>query len=113
MLQVCVLLPAFAAERRRACSTAYSARPQLSIDITCPQGAQQQTRWQPLMLSIDGTDRRTDAQPLHRLLSYNRRSMLPSEALMKTKREVPISALNHPCAFAVTKLVSSVKLDEA
>ena len=39
--------------------------------------------------------------------------MLPSEALMKTKREVPISALNHPRAFAVTKLVSSVKLDEA
>ena len=27
-------------------------RPQLSIDIFCPQSAQQQTRWPPLLLSI-------------------------------------------------------------
>jgi len=39
-------------------------RPQLSIDISCPQGAQQQTRQPPLLLSIDGTDRRTDTRPL-------------------------------------------------
>jgi len=36
-----VTLPAFAAECRR---------PQLSIDISCPQGAQQQTRRLPLLL---------------------------------------------------------------
>jgi len=44
-------LPAFAAERRAA------GRRLLSIDISC---AQQQTRCTPLLLSIDGTDRRTD-----------------------------------------------------
>jgi len=42
-----------------------SRRPQLSIDMSYPQGAQQQTRRPPLLLSIDGTDRRTD-RPLHR-----------------------------------------------
>jgi len=43
-----------------ACGTAPAALPQLSIDIdiSCPQGAQQQTRRPPLLLSIDGTDRR-------------------------------------------------------
>jgi len=45
--------PAFAAERRRV----------LSIDISCLRGAQQQTRRTPrLLLSIDGTDRRTDGR---------------------------------------------------
>jgi len=44
-----VTLTAYAAERRHA------RRPQLSIDIFCPQGAQQQTRLPPLPLSIDGT----------------------------------------------------------
>jgi len=43
-------LPAFAAERRRL----------LSMDISGPRGAQQQTGRTPLLLSIDGTDRRTD-----------------------------------------------------
>jgi len=43
-----VTLPAFAAERRRL----------LSIDISI----QQQTRRMPLLLSIDGTYRRTDKQ---------------------------------------------------
>jgi len=41
-----ITLPAFAAERRR----------NLSIDIICPWGAQQQTRRTPLPIS--GTDRR-------------------------------------------------------
>jgi len=47
-----VTLPAFAAERRCPRST----RPQLSIDISCPQGAQQQTRQRPLLLSMGQTD---------------------------------------------------------
>jgi len=42
-----------------ACSTALAARLQLSIDISCPQAAHQQTRWPLLLLSTDGTDRRT------------------------------------------------------
>jgi len=42
--------PAFAAAERRRL---------LSVDISCPLGAQQQTRRTPL--SIDGTDRRMDA----------------------------------------------------
>jgi len=45
-------LPAFAAERRRL----------LSMDISCPRGAQQQTGRTPLLLSIDGTDGRTDGR---------------------------------------------------
>jgi len=53
------LLSAPAAGTRRRC-------PQLSIDISCPQGAQQQTRRPPLLLSIDGTDRRTYTRPLRR-----------------------------------------------
>jgi len=32
-------------------------RPPLSIDISCPHGAQQQTRRLPLLLLNDGTDR--------------------------------------------------------
>jgi len=40
-------------------------RRQPSIDIPRPHGDQQQTRRAPLLLSIDGTDRRTDG-PLHR-----------------------------------------------
>jgi len=39
-----------------------AARSQLSIDICCLQGAQQQTRRTPLLLSIDGKDRRTDGR---------------------------------------------------
>ena len=35
---------------------------QLSIDISRPQGAQQQTNCTPLQLSIDGTDGRTDGR---------------------------------------------------
>jgi len=45
-----------------ACCTALAARSQLSIDICCLQGAQQQTRRTPLLLSIDGKDRRTDGR---------------------------------------------------
>jgi len=52
--------PAFAAERRRTCSTAPAARPQLSIYISCLQGAQQQTHRPPLLLSIDR--QRTDGR---------------------------------------------------
>jgi len=44
-------LTAFAVQRRRL----------LSSDISCLRGAQQQTRRTPLLLSIEGTDRRTDA----------------------------------------------------
>jgi len=63
-----VTLLAFAAERRAAAPLLVGARgacrvrcvPPLSTDIACPQDAQQQTRRKPLVLSIDGTDRRTD-----------------------------------------------------
>jgi len=35
-------------------------RPPLSIDISCPHGAQQQTRRTPRLRSNDGTDRQTE-----------------------------------------------------
>jgi len=45
-------------------------RPQRSIDISCPWGAQQQTHRPPLLLSIDRTERRTDGRTDAR--SFNR-----------------------------------------
>ena len=49
-------LRAFAAERRRL----------LSTDISCCRGTQQQTPRRPLLWWVDGTDRRTDTQPVHK-----------------------------------------------
>jgi len=49
-------LPAFAAERRAAALLLLDTRRQLSIDITCPPGAEHM----PLLLSNSGTVRRTD-----------------------------------------------------
>jgi len=67
-----VTLPAFAAESRAAAPLLLSAgacyaalaelRPLLLMDISCPQGAQYQTHWPLLLLSIDGTDRQTDGR---------------------------------------------------
>ena len=54
---------------RICCRAPVSAaqRPHVSIDISCPQGAQQKTRRTSLLLSIEGTDRQTtDTRPLHR-----------------------------------------------
>jgi len=56
-------LSAFAAERRRR-STLPAAHLQLSIDISCPLGAQQQTRRPSLLLSIDGTESYIDRAPI-------------------------------------------------
>jgi len=69
---VCVQLPAsavnatllaFAAERRAAAHLLPSAgwpAVQQPIDISCPAGAQQQTRSSGVRRSNDGTDRQTD-----------------------------------------------------
>jgi len=55
-----VTLPAFAAERRAAgCSAAAAGR--AATDISCPQGAQQQTR--RTLLSIEETDSSIDPAP--------------------------------------------------
>ena len=54
MLRAPCTAGAVAAERRRL----------LSIDISCWLGAEQQTRRRPWLLSIDGTDRRTDGRSL-------------------------------------------------
>jgi len=51
-------LPAFVAERRAAALGA--RRSPLSIDISCPDGAQQQTRLTPPPRSNGGTDGQTD-----------------------------------------------------
>jgi len=56
-----VTLPAFAAECQRLVDGAV----QPSIDISCCQGAKQQTRCKPPLLAIDGTDRR-----MYRLQTY-------------------------------------------
>jgi len=58
-------LPAFAGKRRAAAPLLLGARrPPLSIDISCPHGAQQQTRRTPMLMSSDGrrTDRQTDGR---------------------------------------------------
>ena len=49
---------------RRRCF--WAPRYSLQIDIFCQRGAQQQTRRTPLLLSIDGTDGRTDGRTLGR-----------------------------------------------
>ena len=52
---------AFAAQLYAAAPLLLGARrPPQSIDISCPHGAQQQTRRTPLLLSNDGTDGETD-----------------------------------------------------
>ena len=56
-------LPECAAERRH----------RLMIDISCIQGTQQQTRQTPLLLLIDGTDRRT----LDRFINPTLQTTLP------------------------------------
>jgi len=43
-------------------------RPPLSIDISCPHGAQQQTRRTPRLRSNDETDGRTDGRTLDRFI---------------------------------------------
>jgi len=48
--------------RTPCCCAPLLRRPSLSIDISCPRGAQQQTRRTLLQRSIDGTDRQTDRQ---------------------------------------------------
>jgi len=65
---VSMAMPAFAAERRAAALLLLGARQQpLSIDISSPHGAQQQTRRTPLLWSNDGAgeraDRWTDGHP--------------------------------------------------
>jgi len=58
-------LRAFAAERRHPSS----------INISCPRGAQQQTRRRPLLLSIGGTDKRADGRTLERYIDSAPRPM--------------------------------------
>jgi len=84
-----VTLPAFTAERRAAAPLLLNLaaagtrcqRSQLSIDISCPLGAQQQTRRPPLLLSIDGTDRRMDGRTDRRTLD---RFIDPAAHTMRT-----------------------------
>jgi len=58
------MLPSFTAERQHASSATPTVHPQLLINISFVQGAQQQTR-QPLLLllSINRTDRQMDGHP--------------------------------------------------
>ena len=58
---------------RHACFTAPAAHPQLSVDISCPRSAQQQTRRTPLLLSIDGTE--TDGRTIDRSIDPAPRTM--------------------------------------
>jgi len=72
-------LPAFAAKRRAAAPLLLGARrPPLSIDISCPHGAQQQTRRTPMLMSSDG--RRTDGQTDRRAID---RSIDPAPHTMR------------------------------
>ena len=62
-----ITLPTFAAEHRAAAPLLLGAwHSPRSINISCPHGAQQQTRQTPLQWSNDGTDRHTDTRPRHK-----------------------------------------------
>jgi len=58
-----MMLPSFAAERQHASSATPTVHPQLLINISFLQGAQQQTRHPLLLLSINRTDRQMDGHP--------------------------------------------------
>jgi len=62
-------------------------RPQLSIDISCPQGAQQQTRRPSLLLSIDGTDRQTDRRPT---VTYAPHTMGAASIICNQNIQIPV-----------------------
>jgi len=78
---------------RRPCS-AYTARIcccaplPLSIDISCPHGAQQQTRRTLLLRSNDGTGRRTDGRTDTRSLPRSCSACYPGSA---SHRELSVS----------------------
>jgi len=57
-----LLLSAVQLSRAAAQLLLDTRRPPLSINISRPHGAQQQTRRTPRMRSNDGTDRQTDGQ---------------------------------------------------
>jgi len=77
-----LLLSAGACRRYRSTAGTRSQRPQLSIDASCQQGAQQQTRRTPLLLSIDGKDTRTDERTDGRTLD---RSINPALRMFAKK----------------------------
>jgi len=77
-----LLLSAGACRRYRSIAGTRSQRPQLSIDASCQQGAQQQTRRTPLLLSIDGKDTRTDERTDGRTLD---RSINPALRMFAKK----------------------------
>jgi len=60
---------AFAAKRRAAAPLLLGAGVRRRRSMSCPRGAQQQTRRTPQRLSNDGTVGLTDAVSLHRLCS--------------------------------------------
>jgi len=83
-----VTLLAFAAEHRAAALLLLGARRSpLSIDISCPHGAQQQTCH--MLWSTDDTDTqtdgRTDARPLHRPCSAYHAPSVKNKLKSKTK----------------------------
>ena len=65
---------------RISCWEPVARRPQLKINIFCPQSAQQQTRQPPvpLLLSIDGTDRQTDRRTDTRPITKRAASIIDS-----------------------------------
>ena len=81
------MLSAGAASR---CCTASAARPRLSVDISCRLGAQQQTRRPPLLMSINGTerrtDRRTDGRTPDRYLDRAAHTMLAASISIKHRK---------------------------
>ena len=83
-----VALLAFAAERRAAAPLLLGARSlPLSIDISRPHGAQQQTRRTPQRLSNDGTDGRTDDRyvdfvPAHSAFSVKKQTLKTTHVLV-------------------------------
>jgi len=75
-------LPTFAAECQRLLDGAM----QQTINISCWQGDQQQTRCKPPLLAINGTDRR-----MYRLQTYKGSSIDPAPHNMRTASITPMT----------------------
>jgi len=106
-----VTLPAFAAERRCLLHGAPAAGTRLSIDISCLQGAQQQTRRTPLLLSIEQTDGPSDGHADRRTDRGSTTSPCSNTVRAASVMSTKLTVMWHINYFDISNNVFSHKTD--